>query len=98
MVFLKEDGSLDIDHINQLPVEKHMDMLGEFTSKQMEEYLSKLPVFDESQCPRAIIVDYGRDDPRSGVDADTLLRELRNKHGIDSECRTLYRNKKYLIQ
>lgn len=80
MVFLREDGSLDIDRIDQLPVEGHMDMLGEFTSKQMEEYLSKLPVFDESQCPRAIIVDYGRDDPRSGVDAEALLKELRNKY------------------
>lgn len=80
MVFLKEDGSLDLERIDQLPVEKFMDMLGEFTSNQMEEYLSKLPVVDANKCPRFILVDYGRDDPRSGVDADTLLKELRHKY------------------
>lgn len=80
MVFLREDGSLDIDRINQLSFEEYMDMLGEFTSIQMDEYISKLPHIDTALCPRFIMVDYEIDDPRSGVDAEALLKELRNKY------------------
>lgn len=37
MIPLKEDGSLDVERIDQLPVEEHMRVLGEFTTRQMDE-------------------------------------------------------------
>ncbi len=75
MVFLKEDGSLDIERIEQLPVEEHMKMLGEFTDEQYDYYLSTLPDDDSSDCPRNIVVDYGFDDKRSGVDITDYLKQ-----------------------
>ena len=34
MVFLKEDGSLDIERINQLPTEEYIKMIDELTDEQ----------------------------------------------------------------
>lgn len=31
MALLKEDGSLDIERINKLPLEEHMNEIGSFT-------------------------------------------------------------------
>lgn len=44
MVFLKENGSLDIERINALPVFEYCDMIGDFTQEQVKEYNSKLPL------------------------------------------------------
>ncbi len=56
--FLKEDGSLDVERINSLPREDKIREIGKFTRKQMEEYLSKLPI-NESRYPMKIVdVDY----------------------------------------
>lgn len=82
MVFLKEDGTLDIERIDQLPVEEHMKMLGEFTSKQMDYYMSTLPA-DGSNCPRNIIVDYTMEDEikrGTGIDADEYLKKWREEY------------------
>ena len=45
MVILKEDGSLDIERMNSLPLEEWMDEVGDLTQEQVEEYLSKLPTY-----------------------------------------------------
>lgn len=39
----KGDGSLDIKRISQLPIEEYMDVVGDLTEEQYEEYL--LPIF-----------------------------------------------------
>ena len=44
MVFLKEDGSLDIERINNLPLLDYYDMLGTLTEAQVEEYCSTIPL------------------------------------------------------
>ena len=83
MVFLKEDGSLDIERINKLPVEQHMNMLGELTSKQWDYYLSTWPIIDSNDCPRNIIVDYTMEDEikrGTAVDADIFLNKMRKKY------------------
>lgn len=82
MVFLKDDGSLDIERINLLSLDEHMNMLAEFTSDQMEEYQSSLP---KGGCdfPHNIIVDYTMEDEikrGTGVDADTFLREMKEQY------------------
>ena len=63
MVFLKEDGSLDIDKIDKLPIKEYvkviedmtMEQYKEYTSKadmtleQYEEYISKLPLNERKE-------------------------------------------------
>ncbi len=44
MALLKEDGRLDIERINQLPYEEHMNVMRDLTQEQIEEYLSKMPL------------------------------------------------------
>lgn len=80
MIPLKEDGSLDIECIDQLPVEEHMRVLGEFTSRQMDEYLSRSSIIEDKNCPRNIIVDYTMEDELkrgSGVDMDVFLKKMK---------------------
>ena len=79
MVFLKEDGSLDIERIDQLPVEEHMEMLGELNSKQWDYYISTWPINESNDCPRNINVDYGIEDERSGIDIDDYLRKWKTE-------------------
>lgn len=43
MALLKEDGSLDVERINQLPIDEYMKEIGGLTDKQCDEYLSQLP-------------------------------------------------------
>ena len=82
MVYLKEDGSLDIKRINSLPVNEYMDTLGSLTGGQLDEYLAKLPKDESPEPMSAIKVDFGFDDERSGVDADEYLEEKKKKYGI----------------
>lgn len=62
MIPLKEYDSLDIVRINKLPFEEHMNMLGNFTSQQMKEYLSSIPINESNESPRNIIVNYTMED------------------------------------
>lgn len=43
MALLKEDGSLDIERINNLPREERQKMIGSFTRAQFREYVSSIP-------------------------------------------------------
>lgn len=79
MVFLKEDGTLDIERINRLPLEEYMNTMCELNHSQLEEYLSKLPDDESHEPMQAIKVNYGRDDERSGVDMDEYLRKKREE-------------------
>ena len=56
MVFLKEDGSLDIERINNLPIEEYWDMMGELTETQVIEYNSKLSLNESNEPMKALIV------------------------------------------
>lgn len=78
MALLKEDGSLDIEHINCLPYEEFMDAIGSLTEAQMKEYISKLPVDDSNEPMRAVKVDYrmGED----GVVAFSFINKMREKY------------------
>ena len=54
---LKEDGSLDVEWINKLPLGERLDEMRKFTREQMEEYFSKVGItFNESTKPTK--VDY----------------------------------------
>ena len=58
MSLLKEDGSLDIERINKLPIDEHIKEIEALTEKQYKEYLSKLPL-NESRVPmNPVTVEY----------------------------------------
>lgn len=71
MEYLKEDGSLDIKRINQLPIEEYMNVVGDLTEEQYEEYISKLPI-NESNVP----IRFMRVNSPMGVDADDVINNI----------------------
>ena len=78
MEFFKENGELDVERINNLPLMEYMEVIGNLTDDQFNEYLSKSPV-DESKGPvRAIDVDLPIDE--IGVDAELVMNNLRRKY------------------
>lgn len=81
MVFLKEDGSLDIERINKLPLEEYMDMMGDLTQEQISEYVTKLPINESKEPMKAVIVDYTLEEEieRGGIIAEDLINNLRKK-------------------
>lgn len=80
--FLKEDGSLDIEGINNLPIEEYVDVVGKMTDKEYIEYSSIIPL-DECKGPvRMIYVDYELEDDKSGVDGEAFLNELIAKNKL----------------
>ena len=48
MALLKEDGSLDIQRINKLPIIEWMNLMGELTDEQYEEY-TKSPLYESRE-------------------------------------------------
>ena len=85
MALLKEDGSLDVERMNSLPLEEWMDEMGNLTQEQVEEYLSKLPINESNEPVRAIEVDYILEEElKRGnmVDIEDFLNNQRIKYGL----------------
>ena len=77
MALLKEDGSLDVERINQLPYEEFMDAMGDLTREQVQEYLEKTPLYESNEPIQIIEVDYHMEE--DGVNFEELIKELRNR-------------------
>lgn len=75
MVYLKEDGSLDIERINKLPIEERCKVVASLTRKQMKEYLSKQPINESKNSTRSIRVNKPMEE--WGVDAIEFLNKLK---------------------
>ena len=73
MARLKEDGSLDVERINNLPLEEYEEEIGTLTEEQYKEYVSKLPINESNEPMRAVVVDY------------TLEEELKRGSVVDAE-------------
>lgn len=80
MTYLNEDGSLDIERINQLPLEEYMNAMGDLTQEQVKEYISKQPVNESKEPMQAIVVNYPMSE--DGVDVEDFLNKQRKKYGI----------------
>lgn len=82
MAILKEDGSLDIERIDQLPLEAHMRQVGTFTPEQFREYVSTIPLTESEEYPKAIRVNYSLEDElsRGCVLAKDFINNLRQKY------------------
>ena len=77
MALLKEDGSLDIEWINSLPLEEHIHTISHLTKERRKEYISKLPL-NESKNPYPIIYGNLKNELASGklVDAFEVINNL----------------------
>ena len=84
MALLKEDGSLDIERINKLPLEEHIKEMESLTEEQYKEYLSKLPINESREPMHAVVVDYTlKDELKHGaVIAEDFLNKQREKYGL----------------
>ena len=84
MALLKEDGSLDIERINNLPYEEYMDEIGRLTENQFAEYLSKLPINESHEPMRAVKVDYTMEDEyeKGAVNLEDYLNKHKEEFGV----------------
>ena len=81
MALLKEDGSLDIERINNLPFEEYIKEIGTFTPVQDKEYLSKISLNENNEPFHVVEVDctMEEDVKRNGlVDAEDFLNNMLN--------------------
>lgn len=87
MVFLKEDGSLDIERIDNLPLLGYYDMLGDLSESQIEEYSAQLPI-NESKLPlQSTKVDFTiAEGIENGilVDAEDFINKLRKNLKLET--------------
>ena len=82
MALLKEDGSLDIERINQLPIEEYIQEIESLNEEQYKDYFSRLPINESKQCTKAIEVDYTLEEEleRGSVIAEDFLNKQREKY------------------
>lgn len=74
MALLKEDGSLDIERINKLPLREYMEEMGTLTQEQVNEYISKLPLNETKTMIKEITVDYPIEEEWS--DAEEVINNI----------------------
>ncbi len=82
MVPLKENGGLDIERINKLPLVQYLTYIRAFTKSQLEEFLSKTPPNESYEPMEPIQVDFGFEDKRSGVDIDAYLATKKKRYQL----------------
>ena len=82
MIPLKENGELDVERINNLPIEEYMEVIGGLTEEQYNEYLSTLPITGSKEPVRAIVVDYTLEEElkRGSVLAEDFMEKMRKKY------------------
>lgn len=82
MKYLKEDGSLDVDRIDTLPLEEYTNVMGKLTQEQLDEYFSKQPLNESKGPTRPIYVDYTLEEEleRGAAIAKDYLNKMREKY------------------
>ena len=85
MALLKEDGSLDIERINALPLEEYMEEMGTLTQEQVNDYFSKIPLNESISNPHSVAVDYTLEERLAKGDA--MFEEVINNLGRKQEKR-----------
>lgn len=80
--YLKEDGSLDIERINKLPIEEYMDVVGDLTQEQYQYYLSKTPINESQEPTKAVVVNYTLEEEfeRGCLDLEEYLKNKRREY------------------
>lgn len=80
MALLKEDGTLDVERINKLPIEEYMDVIGNLTQEQYQYYLSKLPINEGHEQMKSVVVDDTLAEEIERGDAEDFLNKMREKY------------------
>lgn len=80
MALLKEDGSLNMEWLDSLPLEEHLKVFGRLTREQVNEYWSRIPLNESKGPTRPVMVDYPME--TDGVDAVDFLNKAFGKYGI----------------
>ncbi len=62
MALLKEDGSLDVERIRQLPFEERMREIRGLTRAQVKEYYTQMPITESNGSIVPVKVDYKMED------------------------------------
>lgn len=57
MALLKEDGSLDIEQIQELPYQEYIHEISNFTEEQYDEYVSLIPTNESQDIVIPIVVE-----------------------------------------
>ena len=80
--YLKEDGSLDVERINKLPIDEYTDVMGDLTQEQYKYYLSKTPINESQEPVRAVVVDYTLEEEleKGCLDLDVYLKNKRKEY------------------
>lgn len=79
MALLKEDGSLNMEWLDSLPLEEHLKVFGRLTREQVDEFWSRIPLNEYKGPTRPVMVDYPME--TDGVDAVDFLNKQREKYG-----------------
>lgn len=80
MALLKEDGSLNMEWLGQLPIEEFTKVFGKLTREQVDEFWSRIPLNESKGPTRPVMVDYPME--TDGVDAVDFLNKAFGKYGI----------------
>lgn len=73
MEYIKEDGSLDVERIDSLPLDEYTKIIGKLTQELLDDYFSKQPLNESKGTTRPIYVDYPMEE--DGVDAKEFLNK-----------------------
>ena len=76
MAYLKEDGSLDVERINKLPMQEYMKVMDDLSEERYNEYISHLPINESKRCTKVLQVNYTIE--TDGVDMNDVIKYLRN--------------------
>ena len=85
MAYLKEDGRLDVDRINNFPIDEFMDVFCTLTKEQVKEFTSALPIKESQEPIKTIEINYSMEDDIQRNDAvllEDLISKIRKKYGI----------------
>ena len=75
MEYLKEDGSLDVERLANLPLKEFINAVEELSQEQWNEFIAKCELYAVTGPVEPIVVEYSI--AEDGVDADVVLENLR---------------------
>lgn len=86
--FRKDNGSLDVKLIAELPFEERMKVIDDLTDEQYHqytEYLYSMPINEGIKHVIPVVVDYSMEDEikrGTAVDFDDVLEKMRKEIGL----------------
>ena len=78
MALLKEDGSLDVERLRNLPFEEYIKEYNKLDKEQIKEYWSRIPLNESQTSARGQEIDMYI--ANNGVDAMEFLNNMRQKY------------------